>query len=137
MIIKKNKKNPVKINDCKFFYDNVAIEANFEPANTQDLFLLQLDKMFFELKKLIYPNKLSLQAFAQINPEEQGFPNVNEIGCDPDLNAYKFCYNKLPIKQLKSNSGRTIGGHIHIGGTGDDAVLDPFLKPPLQDKKEL
>lgn len=128
-IIKKNKNKPIKINNFKFFYDNVAIEANFNPCNTKEKFLVELDSMFSELKKLISPHKLSLQAYGELNESETSFPNINEIGCEPDLNAYKFCYNKLPVKQVRGNSGRTIGGHLHIGGIGDDAVLDPFLKP--------
>jgi len=49
-VIKKNKNKPVKINNFKFFYDNVAIEANFNPCNTKEKFLSELDGMFLELK---------------------------------------------------------------------------------------
>jgi hypothetical protein len=128
-LIKKNKKNPLKIKDFKFFYDNVAIEANFSPVNTKEQFVAKIDNMFLELRKITSPYNLSLQAYGELNEIETKFPNTNEIGCEPDLNAYKFCYNKLPIKQVRENSGRTIGGHLHIGGLGEDAVLDPFMKP--------
>lgn len=128
-LIKRNKKNPLKIKEYKFFYDNVALEANFVPALTRLEFIEKIDKMFVEMKKLVHPHNLSLQAYGEINDTERSFANVNEIGCEPDLDAYRFSYNKLPIKEVKQNNGRTIGGHLHIGGMSDDAVLDPFMKP--------
>lgn len=128
-LIKRNKKNPIKFKDYKFFYDNVAIEANFTPAITKDDFIDKIDKMFAHLKKIVHPYNLSLQAYGEISDSEKSFDNANEIGCEPDLNAYNFSYNKIPTKEVKEHNGRTIGGHIHIGGMNNDAVLDPFLKP--------
>jgi len=127
--IKNNKKTPKKINDYKFFYDNIALEVNFTPAKTKDELVSKIDKCFSETKKLLGGNKISLQAHAIVNSIELKDKNAKEINCEPDIDSYKFCYNKLPSNLYNNTNERCIGGHVHIGGFKNDLICDPFMKP--------
>lgn len=127
--IKNSKKKPLKIGNLKFFYDNIALEANFPPANNAVDFTKAINNCIIEAKQIVKDSKLSLQAYAVVDAQELKNSNSKEIGCEPDLDAYRFCYNKIPIKHYQSTNERCVGGHIHIGGYNTDLINDPFFKP--------
>ena len=128
-VIPYSKKRPLEISCCKIYYDNILVEINPNPAKTEDQFLHNILSSFNEVLLRIKPYRLSLQSFADIDITKIKNKNVFEIGCNPDLNAYKMSYNRVPRKLYKTSGFRASGGHIHIGGYPDDAINDPFLKP--------
>lgn len=127
--IKNNKNKPLKISKYKFFFDNIALEVNFPPVNNAEAFSNSIKACIIEAKKIVQNSKLSLQAHAFVPMRELVQNNAKEIGCEPDLDAYKFSYNKIPAKYYESTNERCIGGHIHLGGFDDNLVTDPFFKP--------
>jgi hypothetical protein len=123
------KKKPLKEKNFSFFYDNILAELNFKPAkNAREFSSAIAEAMAFFCGK-IDPYKISLQAYGEIDPKSMAGKNVNQVGCEADLNAYTFSYNKVPLNAFKKYGQRSSGGHIHIGGFSDEVVCDPFLKP--------
>lgn len=128
-VLPNSKKRPVKVDDFKLFYDNIAVEFNFSPVNTEDAFVSKITNGINCILKSISPYKISLQAYTEIDKKKIKGKNVYQIDCRPDLNAYTLSYNKTNRRSFKELGQRSCGGHIHIGGYNDEVVCDPILKP--------
>lgn len=128
-ILPHSKKNPLKIKQFKFFYDNILAEFNFQPAKTSEEFVNKISDALNIFCEKVTPYKISLQAYAEIDTQKMTGRNIFQVGCEADLNAYTFSYNKLPMNAFKKYGQRSCGGHLHIGGYPDEIVHNPFLKP--------
>ena len=120
--------NPYYPKICGVGFIGVGIYSKSSHKRVYE-FLHNILSSFNEVLLRIKPYRLSLQSFADIDITKIKNKNVFEIGCNPDLNAYKMSYNRVPRKLYKTSGFRASGGHIHIGGYPDDAINDPFLKP--------
>lgn len=111
------KKEPLKLDrrGCALQEDNVMAEFNVNATNNpQDMY----EDIVYVLNTLTsrLPEGFDIEiAASAIIPEEfLQTPQAQEIGCDPDFNAWMGCANIPPaIESL--NGLRTCGGHIHIG----------------------
>jgi hypothetical protein len=124
------KNKPRKLNnDSSVFYDNVLLELNINPANSIEEFVLRCSTGLHQLKSLVGTNRISLHAYAEFDSTQLKDKNAREYGCVSDMNAYTLTENDLPTELIKNTNYRTAGGHIHIGGSPGDAVMNPVLKP--------
>lgn len=128
-VLQNQKDNPMILGNTKFYYDNVLLEFNTEPALSCEEFVNKVNFAISSMLKLTEGYKLSLQAQAEFDDEELHHKNAKEYGCVPDYDAYTLTQNDLPTKLMSRTNIRTAGGHIHIGGTNDDVVCHPFMKP--------
>jgi len=111
------KKSPLLLErkGCALQEDNVMAEFNVNPTNNpQDMY----EDIVYVLNTLTnrLPEGFDIEVAASAIIDES-FLQTNqaqEIGCDPDFNAWLGCANVPPaIESL--NGLRTCGGHIHIG----------------------
>lgn len=124
-----NNHNPLKKNGINFYHDNVLAEFNFQPVNSELEFTEKITNSIAILKNIVNPYNISAQAYGEFDRNELSFPNAKEVGCNPDYDAYTLTQNDVPRNFFTKTPFRAAGGHIHIGGTQNDAVCHPFLKP--------
>lgn len=108
---------PTPITDKGHFIqeDGVAAEFNIPPCVTPGDFSYHINFVLNYLRDTITgPNNLilSTKASAMFTHEELKSKQANEIGCTPDLNAWKLEYNN---PQGYTSNLRAVGGHVHVG----------------------
>lgn len=108
-------------------YDGVAAEFNIDPANTSTMFVNNIATVIASVKKFIGDhNELVLEPTADFDPSYfDGLPpDVRELGCNPDFNAYTGDQNPSPDTSPNPYM-RTASGHIHCGWSKEGADFDP------------
>lgn len=105
--------------------DNVAVEFNIPPADSEDTFQENISKAmsflsdFFHRQHGLHFTPISAASF----PKEQlNHPKAFEFGCDPDYCAWTRKENPRP--KVDDPCLRSAGGHVHIGfkGTKQDKI---------------
>lgn len=127
--------------------DNVAIEFNIPPADSQALFVHNIQECRNYLAGMVAEQGLKF-----INSSAEYFPiqelmtqAAQEFGCDPDFNAWTGRRNPRP--KAIDETLRSAGGHVHVGYYFDHPkkvldftkYLDLYLAVPsvLMDAGEL
>src|SRR5690554_3499131 len=119
-LIKRDKKNPVKVDRGAVQVDGMALEFNIDPASSQDEFLLNINTVMSILQQMVPDYDHSVVPVADFGAEYIAAqpPEAKELGCDPDFNAWLSAVNEKPNMEL---AFRTASGHVHIGwGDGFD-----------------
>lgn len=110
--------------------DGLAAEFNITPANTSQQFISNIKQVLTSLKGFVGENGV-LTAVPTATFEKGYFdslpPEVKELGCNPDFNAWTGLVNPAPDA---SDAMRTAAGHVHAGWC--DGV-DPFSKFHFED----
>lgn len=111
------KKEPLKLDrkGCALQEDNVMAEFNVNATNNpQDMYEDIVYVLNTLTNRLPEGFDIDISASAIIPDEFLHTPQAQEIGCDPDFDAWLGVTNIPPdIESL--NGLRTCGGHIHIG----------------------
>ena len=94
--------------------DNVAVEFNIPPAKTSQEFKASLQHVLTYLSNTLNPQGLVLDISptSDFTPEQLEHPQAQELGCEPDYNAWTRDVNPRP---KAPPSLRSSGGHLHIG----------------------
>lgn len=111
------KKEPFKLErkGCALQEDNVMAEFNVNPTNNpQDMYEDIVYVLNTITNRLPEGFDIEVAASAIIPNEFLQTQQAQEIGCDPDFNAWLDCTN-IPPEIESLNGLRTCGGHIHIG----------------------
>lgn len=96
--------------------DNVMVEVNFPPSPDPETFIRHKNFMLDYLNRFV--EKINPDYMIRIDSSatfDQKFLNseqANEIGCEPDRNAWFDMDNPSP--DVVSSNKRYAGGHIHI-----------------------
>lgn len=96
--------------------DNVLLEFNIPASSTQEEFKanilngLKLSKECF----LAEGFDIEIKSSHKFTPEQLLDPRAQELGCDPDFNAW-LGGKKNPRPKSPKDGLRTAAGHIHIG----------------------
>lgn len=117
-LIPGSKHSPTKVNLGAIQPDGVAAEFNTDPADTEEEFLTNIEKVMEQMAEQIRSLRPDLQI--AITPTAtftkeyfDSLPHVaTELGCTPDFNAYTQSENTPPET---SEPFRTGAGHIHVG----------------------
>lgn len=97
------------------YYDNVMAECAVAPSDTSEEFVENIRDCLKRYADQVKPFELVPQASADFPKNELKSPESQEIGCDPEYDAYGMCVAEAPQDQFKSGTLRTAGGHIHLG----------------------
>ncbi len=108
--------------------DGFAAEFGIAPAKTIRGFKNRILETMQTIQTIVDKEgryKLVPQATVEFDPEifEKAPQSSKELGCDPDFSAYTEKANPRPDPQGKPV--RTGGGHVHIGWTKGQPVVDP------------
>jgi len=78
--------------------DNIALEYNIPPCNTEDEFVYHINyvKDYLEAIVTAHGFNLSTKASAEVNPIYLMHPQAQQLGCMPDLNPYTRDFNETP-----------------------------------------
>ena len=123
-IVPGDKLNPHKVKKGTVQVDGFACEIGIEPAKSSEEFADNVETVLEELKKFtggyehVYPlDHVVFDKDVFSGQSEKG----QELGCDPDFNAYSRLANPTPVPNPKTL--RVFAGHIHIGWTeGEDVT---------------
>jgi hypothetical protein len=94
--------------------DNVTVEFNIPPCEDIEKFKASINYVLEFLKAEVAQKGLELDISATKNftVEQLDHPQAQELGCEPDYNAWTNRVNKRPVAP---ETLRSSGGHIHIG----------------------
>lgn len=94
--------------------DNVAVEFNIPACSNQPQFVSSLQYVLDHLREEVGQKGLILDisATAEFTEEQLNHPQAQELGCEPDYNAWTLDQNPRPIAPPTLRSS---GGHLHIG----------------------
>jgi hypothetical protein len=99
--------------------DNVAVEFNIPPAGTKEEFVNNLTLAIDHIAKEVEEQNLELviKPTEVFTFEDLMHPQAQELGCEPDYNAWTRTMNPRPDAPA---SLRSSGGHLHIGYDNPD-----------------
>jgi hypothetical protein len=119
--------------------DNVAVEYNIPPADSQEVFRENIAKAMTYIKEQAekYSLKFSLLSAASFPVDQLKDVRALTFGCDPDFNAWEGG-KPNPRPRATDKTLRSAGGHIHIGYEFENRLaavnfikhLDLFLAVP-------
>lgn len=80
--------------------DNIALEFNIPPCNTEDEFVENINfvKDYLETVAIANGYKLSTKVSSRISRQYLQHPQAKEFGCEPDFNPYTKSVNESPNK---------------------------------------
>lgn len=94
--------------------DNVTVEYNIPPCENKEKFKASLSYMLEFLKQELTPQGLMVDIVPTMEFSEMqlAHPQAQELGCEPDFNAWNDEMNPRPFAPPNLRSS---GGHMHIG----------------------
>lgn len=94
--------------------DNVAVEFNIPPANNKAQFQASIQHVLNYLRTELEPKglELDISATQDFTLDDLAHPQAQELGCEPDYNAWTGRENPRP---KAPETLRSSGGHLHIG----------------------
>lgn len=109
------KKEPFPVSKGAVQVDGMALEFNIDPAHSEQEFVLSLNQVMRQLRKMVPGYDLLAEPVAEFGAEmiDAQPDEAKELGCDPDFNAWDNG-KENPIPDVKTPF-RTGSGHIHIG----------------------
>lgn len=119
-ILGASKHEPLKLRGLAFHEDNILLEFNIPPAKNKEEFVASNQKALRVIEdEFLRSRGLKILPVCQgvFSQEEILHPQAQEIGCEPEYNAYSkgvFEHEEFGMRRL-----RTAGGHVHIGYEGE------------------
>ncbi len=116
---KKNKPKFISDEGHAIQEDNIMVEFNIPPSETEESFIGNINfvKDYLETAAKLLNCKLDIRSSAEIDPSELSHPKAQEFGCESDYNVYLRAEN--PRVNNMGNM-RCCGGHIHVGYDNPD-----------------
>jgi hypothetical protein len=128
-VIHGNKEKKLDLgNGGKAFPDNVNVEVNINPADSDAALVATIKDCLYRLSKAVYPYQLELRASGEYPKSECQHPDALVFGCEPEFDAYEMAMVQAPSCET---TFRSAGGHIHLGFA--DQVY-PLTAPEDQDE---
>lgn len=127
-LIPGDKRNPYPVEGGAVQVDGYALEFNIDPSRNPEMFCMNVNQVLSIMRQMVDKKiKFALGVpVAHFTPEymRAQHPKANELGCDPDYNAWTGDVNPRPNGGLPM---RTAAGHIHISWNGSN-FADEDLK---------
>lgn len=122
-LIKGDKDNPTPVEKGAVQVDGMALEFNINPAATEQEFVGNVEHVMKLLDAMVPGYELAPVPVAHFPLEYIAAQprEARELGCNPDFNAYTGFANRKPNANRPM---RTASGHIHIGWTEGQNILD-------------
>lgn len=94
--------------------DNVTTEFNIPPCDNRDKFVASINYVLEFLKQELTPQGLRVDIVPSMEFTEDQLvhPQAQELGCEPDFNAWT---NRINPRPRAPKNLRSSGGHLHIG----------------------
>lgn len=124
-IVPGDKLNPHRVKKGSVQVDGFACEIGTDPASSAEEFADNVETVLEELRVFtrgyehVYPlDHVIYDEDVFLRQSEKG----QELGCDPDFNAYTRVANPSPVPNPRSL--RVFAGHIHLGWADGEDVTD-------------
>lgn len=106
--------------------DNVAVEFNIPPAGNKQEFVDSLSLAISYIADEVSQQNLELviDPTATFTFEDLLHPQAQELGCEPDFNAWTGQMNPRPVAPPTLRSS---GGHLHIGYSNPDEETSSLI----------
>lgn len=105
--------------------DGTALEFNIDPAHTVEEFVHNISTVVGALRSMVPGYHVVAEPVAWFGADyfkNEVPPSAQELGCDPDFNAWTGSQNPQP--DPSGRPMRTAAGHIHIGWTQGADIYD-------------
>jgi hypothetical protein len=111
-------KNKSYRNKKKIKSDGILLEVNPSPSTCRDSVRGDFTNIAIDMNKIQQNKNVVFKLENTVDIPQNDFDKIvdedKEMGCLPDIDAYKDEENRIP-HHLKDRPRRTAGGHIHIG----------------------
>ncbi len=118
------KKAPFPVPNGAVQVDGMALEFNIAPANSQEMFLHNIESVLSTLKEMV-PKEYKIENAASVKFDRLHMDVQPKealiLGCDADFDAYNEEQSPPPIAP---KTMRSAGGHIHIGWTNNEDPME-------------
>lgn len=135
-----DKKNPKQIDDWKHLSvqeDGIACEITFDPSTPKNFYTdaqTAYQKVRYWIRSQLHMDFLN---YSEIDTTGHQIPRkANQLGCDPDFDAYVQPVQERPKLHIEDFGGyRFASGHIHLGtkGFGCADEVPPFIQAQFAD----
>lgn len=116
LLIKGNKREPFPIDGGALQYDNVMLEINTIPAQSNTEFCEIITRVIKRAREVVSPYTIVIQASIEYPPRLLALHDACiEFGCEPDFSAWKNPRVSKSPQTPKPWNLRSAGGNIHIG----------------------
>lgn len=123
------KTDPRPLSEAGYFVqeDNVLLEYNIPPATTKQEFVTYIHRGL-ELLQNLLPKGFEplIRSSYTFTPSALNDPRAQEMGCNPDMNAWTGAINPRPDLE-KTPYLRSSGGHVILGYKKPDVKLNPRI----------
>ena len=122
-LIPGTKDKPHRVENGAVQVDGMALEFNIDPAATEDDFLNNINSVVAQMAQMVPDCELEAVPVVEFGADYiKAQPHeAQELGCDPDFNAYHGGANHPPDVDMPIRTG---AGHVHIGWGEDFDVKD-------------
>jgi hypothetical protein len=118
-LIEGTKAKPQEVPGGAVQRDNVMAEFNVKPSYSDEEFIDNIQVVMGELAKLVRPNKLTVQAYAEFPEGTLNHEEARNFGCNPDWCAWPDKDGMLAMNRIPAHKAlepfRSAGGHFHLG----------------------
>jgi len=113
-----DKFQPYPVENGAVQVDGMALEFNIDPADTEDVFLHNIESVLNQLRAMVPEYEVVADPVATFTEEymKQQPEEALELGCEPDFNAWTGRENEKPDHTLPFRTG---AGHVHFGWGSD------------------
>jgi hypothetical protein len=105
--------------------DNVSVEFNTPPCKSAAEFITHINKNkhWIQARAEAMGLQVAIKPSAVFDDDQLLTPEAQEFGCEPDFNAW-LDGKQNPRPSADNQNLRSCGGHIHIGLSDDDDMLE-------------
>lgn len=117
-IVNASNKDPIVVNDNRFYWDNVLAECAVKPASSKEEAVENHREALKAYVNIVSPAKLVIQASQEYPDSAMKEKEALIAGCKFDNCAYTMRKMKGELSassKIQNSNFRTCGGHIHLG----------------------
>lgn len=124
-LIGHGKDSPIAIDEeVGVHEDNILVEFNIAPATSSIDFLKKNVKALYLINLLFLKDKnllISQDCYADFDPQYLDTEQAQAVGCSPEFDAISGDILDPPVFE-DGSTGRSAGGHVHIGYPNENLV---------------
>jgi hypothetical protein len=114
-ILKGDKENKLKVNNCEFYYDNVLGECTVPPASTKEEAISNIKNCLDTFFNVVSPYELIIKASHKYDQDQLRHKDALKVYCVSENCCYLMEEMEPDTRIFHKTNLRSAGGHIHLG----------------------
>lgn len=114
-VLKGDKENKTKVNDCEFYYDNVLAECTIPPSYSKEEAVENVRNCLHDFSKLVKPYELVVKSSHKYDQNQLNHEDALKVYCVSENCCYSMEEIEPDTEIFHKTNLRSAGGHIHLG----------------------